>query len=215
MDANINMPPGRNPEGPKTPEQKLSGIVRRAEAAVAKESGTPRAPGNRTGGCTFAPDIVDRLIDPLKLQGENIASKTIQINDVHKRAGNFKKDGKIDVSNGFQHAVSVISVDGEKFLVDLTFCQYMNPDGFISSGIVRNGIKNDNPLAQELLTNGYIRLTNESLQEYLLLTSSVADSSTQQTLQGVTLSLLDETPPLWREFKDTELDAMINRAGVS
>lgn len=76
----------------------------------------------------------------------------------------------------FGHVLGIVSIDrrqidGLPYLVDRTFGQFC-VHKTISQGNIDSGISTDDPLAQMLVTHGYAPLTDDTLRQYLRLTSS-------------------------------------------
>ncbi|RJQ38397.1 hypothetical protein C4559_01225 [Candidatus Microgenomates bacterium] len=163
-------------------EMKVKEIIVSAESTALKmvlgktretEESMKRVAGNRSGMCSFFPDIVRYCAE------HNGASCILyQVSDIHK----FYRGVE-----GFYlgHVFNVVAVDKTKFLVDLSFSQYVRPNGIASqykpggcdtpASVISSrfkGYKDSNhPLAQKLIKDGYVLLTDKSLRTYLDITS--------------------------------------------
>lgn len=160
------------------PEKYIGELVARAEKPY-ESLGAARKPGERFGVCGVTSDLVRR-------SGENAGFdvKSFQIANVHKALG-VASD-----SEAFTHGFNVVSVDGAPFLVDISFCQFIDPQtGEIHQfNAVKTGVKyGESPVAKELLEKGYVELNDETYREYLRITSS---SSDKRYIQNATVENL-------------------------
>jgi hypothetical protein len=121
--------------------------------------------------------------------------------DLHAAAG-----GERD--NAFQHGFNIITVGNQSYLVDLTFPQFLGDSGTIQWGPkdrgyqnYSSGVSNENPLAQELVTHGFVPLTDANLQEYLRITSLAEDRS---YVANMNVELLREITPLPMELFESD-----------
>jgi hypothetical protein len=187
---------GLKHERDNLPQVKLEHIIERFEKGWAGMGYEPREV-RRWGSCNIAPDIFMYVASDESQKNEyNVDIKKYQVLTLHEEAGG--KHGE-----SFQHAMNTAVVDGEQFLVDLTFAQFRGPDGMLqqSSAQYSSGVENANPLAVELITNGYAPLTDGNLKEYLRITSLSADKS---YIDNVSIEWLGNVPDLPREFDTHE-----------
>lgn len=167
--------PAANP--PSATTQQIESLVSKVNSAIQRniESGVPISGyrpeyGCMVGVCSLASDYV-AAASPLY----GLNPTEYQVQDLNIARG-------LTSQNSFRHAVTVVKdAKGDLYLIDTTFVQFVDPaTGQIRQlGAVRNdgvtvttGLTKDNPVANELLTNGYIKLTPETLNEYLRLTSA-------------------------------------------
>jgi hypothetical protein len=92
---------------------------------------------------------------------------TYQTLDVH--AGLAGEDAD---SFSFGHYFTVTDINGQLFLSDHTFGQFVNPEtGAIHGDATPTGQNAaDHPIIQDLYTKGFFKLTDETLREYLRIT---------------------------------------------
>ena len=153
---------------PRSPEQRVINIVQSVDQTLTRRLKEPRLPGNREEACTYSVALVDYAFKKeLTQPNERSASvKTFQSADIHEFLG------ETDDSLPFPHGFSTVKIDNEQFLVDLTYCQFMSPNGPIHNGIRQTEIESStNQLANVLLKQGYVRLTNDVMQEFLRITT--------------------------------------------
>lgn len=150
-----------------TPEQKVADVVAQADALFVRRE-MPNAPGERQMICGFASDVVTRTA-----RREGLEANKYQLLWIHRELGMPSKH------EAFQHGMNVIKAGDQLYLVDISFCQFMDPEtGEIRQAQYGTGIQyKGNPLAQELLTKGYFRLTDQSLRDYLIVSSATEDKS--------------------------------------
>lgn len=110
-------------------------------------------------------------------------------------------------STAFAHGFNTVTINGVPFLMDLSFAQFMGPDGELRQGGDEKGtgISNDHPLAQQLLRDGYVPLTDETLRTYMRLLST----HQPDYLDGVTMELLQRTAAIPFAIDDNELSGNI------
>ncbi|HET9946880.1 MAG TPA: hypothetical protein VFQ63_02350 [Patescibacteria group bacterium] len=185
------------PESPLTPEQKVSRLVNMVDKGLIFDFGEKREPNLRQQACDFSIALVKRAFEREAESDDaykGIALTTYQTSDVHLFFG------ETDEEVPFSHGITVVDVEGKPFLIDLTFCQFMNPDGGpLHEGRLNTSVSSATPLAQELLANGFIALTEENLREYLRLTTKRENPS---YLQKVTLAGLQQAPTVPLDFSD-------------
>lgn len=157
-------------------EQKLTQMIDRVEHGLRAQGRTSRE-HRRWGDCNTVPDIFSVVaLDEGRRHGFEVDVRQYQVADMHKAIG-----GSYD--EAFRHGLNTISLDGESFLVDLSFAQFIGKNGVLRSGPeaagdnYSSGVSNDNPLAQQLIKAGFVPLTAENLQEYLRITTQAEDRS--------------------------------------
>ena len=121
----------------------------------------------RNGYCGFASDLVKRAAER-----KGINAHVLQVMNIHEALGS-------SIQTSFQHAFNILDFGGEKYIVDESFCQFMDPElNNISQGKGHeSGMIVDHPISQVLLKDGFTRLTDDSLRAYLRATSSATDKS--------------------------------------
>jgi hypothetical protein len=80
-------------------------------------------------------------------------------------------------------------------LADLTFAQFMGDEGYIEQPVTgkQSGIGNDNQLAQALLHQGFVPLNDDTLREYVRLTTTDPQPG---YLGQVSVDMLSRVAPL-------------------
>lgn len=137
--------------------------------------GDIRAPGNRKERCG---DIARQV--QMSAAKEGLSLPMIEIPKLHGLFGG-------DPRKAFMHYANL--GDDLGVLVDLTFCQFVDESGRISQ--VENsfsGLVSDSRVAEMLLRDGMIPLTDETLRGYLSVTTvgdkSYIASATVEALRG-------------------------------
>lgn len=157
-----NVPPGVNTLRPET---RLTNIIQRIDTGLARVKGVDgeKGLGKRIGYCNLTTSLVAHVAS-----AEGATAENYQLHDVHQAAG------QLDKSNIFQHAFTIVSFDAgqRKFLVDMSYMQFMKPDGRIIEGTMDTGLKIDNQLAQRLLDDQFVELTDETFRQYLEITTA-------------------------------------------
>lgn len=194
------------PKETRTPEQIVAAAVSQADALFVRE-GMPRIPGGRGMICGLVADVVNRVAE----REGGIESNGYDLRNIHEQMGVADKYGT------FQHEPNILRVGSQLFVVDISFCQFLDPQ----TGEIRQGRFNtripyaDNLLAQELLSKGYFPLTDESLRDYLNISSASPDRSYIQTATlGKLLSVdpkLIIRPP---DHEDAVLDRYLERVVI-
>jgi len=132
------------------------------ETVLINEFDAPREPGCRALLCGFSSDLIEG-----RLLSADIEAVEYQVTDLNAARG-------IDPQQSFSHIITIATINGQRFLVDLTFAQFIDTvSGFVSDTEPDRltTTRADDPLVQELLRNGYFRLTDETLTRYLQMTS--------------------------------------------
>lgn len=154
-------------------ENRVKSIIEHAEESVNRVrtlkgyKSEPRLPGKRSGMCGLYSDVITYLS---RLEG--LKSHIFRIRTIHQQLvyNHLFRDPD-------QHVFSTVSgPDGQTFLVDLSVGQFLEGDR--SSQV-------DNPLIQQLLQDGYIPLTDQTLQEYLLFTNPNMTPNSKEHLKNV------------------------------
>lgn len=130
--------------------------------------GHPRIAGQRRGDCGNATtDLAKRGLE----LGLHIPR--VSVTSVHRLFGAKEWEvGRLDRAFGHYFNVSDTGL-----LIDLTFCQFIDPQ----TEEIRqhfghsSGVLNQSPVAQALLRDGHVALTDENLRDYLRITSAATD----------------------------------------
>lgn len=185
-------------------EQKLRLAIARYDENWRRHMGYPRQ-SCVWGDCTIGPSMIGHIVqDEAKRNGYDATSKRFQLYTVHQAAGGAR-------GNAYQHVFNVITIDGEKFLVDPTFSQFRGQNGSIgwgprnSSDQFSSGVPNDDPLATTLTNDGYVPLTKGNLQRYLEMTTTADDRS---YTYGVDPSIFDRLQEQPQEYSYDDAVAM-------
>lgn len=189
-----------------TPEQRVAAVVSQADALFVRK-GMPRVPGERRSICGLAADVFTRVAE----REGGLESNGYDLRNVHEQMG------VADKYDTFQHEPNILRAGSQLFMVDIAFCQFLDP----KTGEIKQGRFNthvpyaDNPLAQELLGKGYFPLTDELLRDYLNISSASPDKS---YIQSATVErLLSIDPKLIirpRDHDDVTLDRYLEGAAV-
>lgn len=181
-----------------TPEQRVAEVVSQADALFVRE-GMPRVPGERHMICGLAADVVTRVAS----KEVGLESNGYDLRSVHEQMGGS------NIYDVFRHEFNILRASPQLYLVDIAFCQFLDPN----TKEIRQSPHNtnisfaDNPLAKELLSKGFFPLTDESLRDYLNITSASPDKSYIQTATLEKLLSVDPTliirPP---DHNDATLD---------
>lgn len=179
-------------EKESSPQERLIEIIDRFERGWTAEGRSTRDQ-RHWGDCNMAPDIFSFVaLDEGKRRGFEVMPRIYQLKDLHATAGGSRDDA-------FQHGFNTITIGDSSYLVDLTFPQFLGDNGKLQWGPkdkgyerYSSGIPNDNPLAQELVTQGFVPLTDENLQEYLRITSYAEDRT---YVRNMKVELLSEITP--------------------
>jgi len=158
----------------------ITQIVSLADASLLRYTGVPKETlGGRMGCCGLASNIV-------AFEAENMgaSSRIYQVKDILTALGVSSKES-------FQHAFTIVETENGIYLVDLSFSQFMDPiSGLIRQNPVSSGISIHDPFAQQLLSQGYVELTQENLIRYLELTSSAGADVRSATLDILNTGIL-------------------------
>ncbi len=181
-----------------TPEIVLSRIIAEAEA-IFERRGVPREFGKRGNFCGFASDLVKRAAE----RGGIETTQTRQLLSVHREFGNT------DDRSALQHAFNTLKIGENAYLVDLSFCQFVDPKtGEIRQANIKGGgSAEDYPQLSQLMRNGFIVLTDGSLREYLKMTTSATDKS---YIDSATVDKLLAQKSLEYDHDEEELDEFLD-----
>ncbi|MDP2649764.1 MAG: hypothetical protein Q8P10_02875 [bacterium] len=169
-----------------------------------------RVAGNRSGMCSFFPDMVRYCVE--KTGGNNVTHKTDYIHRFYRG---------FDDGYCLGHAFNLVTINGIKFLVDLSFCQYVKPDGIASQykpgdyelpDLIRlarfKGYKNPNhPLAQKLIIDGYVLPENRTFRDYL----DIATYDRPKYLKTAKVTDLDRVKPCHQEWSNQAIEKELNK----
>lgn len=136
-----------------------------------------------SGLCGLSSEAVQRLADHLRLE-----AYVYQVRYIHEKLGL----AEIDSLTAASHGVTVITRDREKYLVDLTYPQFVSPKNGKFYGGKSIYDKDAFPVVHQLFIKGYFKLTPETFKQYLYITSSLPSSEFEQLVGEVDLSVLDK-----------------------
>ncbi|MDP2684066.1 MAG: hypothetical protein Q8P20_03330, partial [bacterium] len=143
---------------------------------------SPNLPECRAGLCGWVSDDVE-----IAFKYNDFKTTQYQVADLNIARGIPSPE-----TNSFKHAITIVEDDkGNKYLIDLTFSQFINKEtGIIQHPTtkINTNFTIDNPLAKEIFEKGYIKLDDNTLNEYLNLMTS---SDVPQPKVG--LDILDQT----------------------
>jgi hypothetical protein len=196
VDVLLDAPPGFSAkhEGVQSPEAPIGEIIQEVDRVFDK-AGDPRVAGGRKGVCNLAVDLVKRAAE-----NKGFDAKSYQAMDVHESLGGRNIDS-------FGHGFNIVTVGGKKFLVDISFCQFIDPQTHeIKEGQQVSGRLEDSPVASALLNLGYVELTGASLEDYLRITNI----GSKVHLQKVSVDSLDQLAPLKYDYEMSELDGWLS-----
>ena len=147
-------------------------------------AGEPKQVGCRGGTCFDVPDLVKYL-------GEQ---KGLIVNKY--------ETGEINATRGVKsglHYVAIVELDGSKFLMDQAFPQF---EVAIS----------DNPTSEvvrELLDKGFIRLTDETLTEYLNIIARTPNGL------HISINVFDQVSPSPIQLNHAQIDSYLNETNAT
>lgn len=196
-------------EATQSPEILATQLIERVERGLSELHVPPRDQ-REWGWCNFVPDAVTYCaIQDGKENGYQVQSLNYLTKDLHRVAAGVVPDRNSEdyakfYQDTFAHQFNVLVIKGKPFLVDLTFSQFVGPNGNIWYGAkgIDTDISNDHPLAQQLLHAGFAPLTNENLQDYLRMTTISEDKS---YIGNVTTDLFTEVQPRPFDPEDNEV----------
>ena len=155
---------------------------------ITEETGN-RVPGSRFLLCGLASEIVAYQINNNpELNKMNVYAKQIQNQDLHSLVRQQFQDiiTEGEREEAFRHAITIIyKPPNDVDLVDLTICQYFDPESeFISEGDRKIPMKyNRISIADILIKEGKITISDPNLLfKYLLMTTHNRNSNFLQTL---------------------------------
>lgn len=190
---------------------------------VHKELGEEKKPGAFGGACGFASFMTEHLIlfSGVDQPREGIETKVVNTLWLHSAATGLttaevaEQIKKIhedlqypDVYKyTFQHTVVLVKSGNQFILVDPTFCQFMDSESsMVQQGIgISSNTSIYDPLVQQLYTNGYVPLTDETMRRYLEITSKQDHHPLIPTQVSVT-DLYQRTVRSIPDFSKDELD---------
>ncbi len=183
----------------KTPETSVIEVINDVEV-ILKPAGHLREAGSRMSICGIATDLVARAAE-----NRGVKAEKYQMHDVYLGFG-----GKVE--NSTRHEFDTVAIGGKNFLVDESFCQFIDPKtGDVGDVNLEEGRQvfevegnlATSPLASALLDTGYVELTDEVLREYLRLLCGVVDDM-DISVQG--LKIIE---PLEYDHTAEELDGLL------
>jgi hypothetical protein len=179
----------------KTPEAQIKEIVGEVDS-VFDRVGDQRVAGGRKTACGQATNLVKRAAE-----NKGMPVSIYRVVDIQERLGG------IDIDS-FSHVFDVINAGTKKFLIDLSFCQFIDPQTHEVKELVHGvgpiitGNLDTSTVALALLNSGYVELTDASLREYLRLT--YLDSANH--VQNASVGNLDRVTPRPYDYPTAELD---------
>lgn len=124
---------------------------------------------------------------------------------IQERIGQYCDNSVVSEVNAkvFWHGFNVVEVNGELFLIDLSFSQFFAADGTLSQDAdgMSSGIPSSHPLAQQLLRDGYIPLNDETLRTYMRFLCV----DEPEYLSRVSVAMLNDVPALPFDMEQNEL----------
>jgi len=150
-------------QSPVSPEKGISGAIDFVDSYHTK-IGDPREPRKRKERCG---DIAREV--QMSAAKKGLSLPMIEVARLHKLFGG-------DPDKAFVHYANLGKDLG--VLVDLTFCQFIDEAGKISQGDnPASGSIGEHPAAENLLRDGLMPLTDETLRDYLSATTIAGDKS--------------------------------------
>lgn len=135
-----------------------------------------REHGLRGGHCDFAASMTAIVAEQLGMRAD-----ILQVSDLNLLR-------KVSREESFRHAFTVITDNtGDRFLADLSFCQFIDP----FTGRVRRDSRTNpadpvgGPFANQFIMPGFVKLTDQTLNEYLRLLTVRKDPSDRMTVGAV------------------------------
>lgn len=183
---------------------KLSRIVHWVDRKI-NETCLFTTKGRRFGLCGIASEALKRAAIRTGMQAE-----VYQNINVHEKLGIENKDNE-----AFGHAICVVDCEGKKYLVDLTYIQFVNaatkkiegnnlpPNKSISDPEVY-------PIFSQLLKKGYFVLTPDTFKSYLYITSSIPSSELDKKSGEISPDIFSSIEPSPPDNYDDELDSYLD-----
>ncbi len=144
----------------------LVDLVEDGAKSFQQSSYQPREHGLRDNSCDFMSGLTSVIAEQLGLKAE-----ILQVGDINQMRG-------IQREHSFSHEFTIVTDgDGKRFLVDLSFCQFIDPfTGKIYRGArAKDSDPDGGALAPRFITPGFVPLDDKTLNEYIrLLTRSGA-----------------------------------------
>jgi hypothetical protein len=219
-----------------SPEELIRDLTARIDRGL-NELGVPPRDERQWGWCNFVPDAVAFCaIQDAHEKGYKVQVAKYQARDLHfvaagkptptdivpkgswstetaerdhnRMVAYFEDPDVMQISDTtFGHGFNIATINGSAFIMDLSFAQFMGPDGELRQGgdDKTTGMPNDHPLAQQLLHDGFVPLTDENLRTYMRLLSTYQPDY----LDDVTTDLLRRTAAIPFAVDDNELSGNI------
>jgi hypothetical protein len=178
--ANLPPPPTTSTETIRRVEL----VVERTDNYLDSVIGEPNDFGCRSGICDLSASYVSTASYEVGL-----IPRVYGVEELNALRG-------ISVDNTFGHYITVLEnpATGDMYLIDRTFNQFVDPDTLAirntnNNRFISSGDLDTHPLAEEIIDTGYVRLTDQTLNEYLDMVSNAPPQ------RPISLSQLDDAKP--------------------
>ncbi len=191
----------------RTPETIAKALAERIERGLAELHIPPRSERG-FGWCNFVPDAVNYCaLQDGEQNDYAVGVAKYQARSFHEQAAGITREDagyREFFARTISHGFSIVQIGGQPFLMDFTFAQFMGENGFIGRAATNEWTNEPvtNPLAQTLLHTGFVPLTDQTLREYVRLTTL---EENPPYLDGVNLGMLEHIRPLPFDVGDNEL----------
>jgi hypothetical protein len=186
------------------------------------ESYDVKCPGGRQLACGIASELTKHYLeyDQIDQPNETYVTRITKVwelqaaalgLDASKMLENFygTRHSPEETLQCFQHTFCITKHNDQFFLIDTTFCQFVDSQlnilETVQHGENNTGYTLANPVAKELYDDGYIELTVENLSEFLKITSDKSQHvhiPENPDVQKVLAAVFYENP----DFTKEELD---------
>jgi len=181
-----------------TPEaQYIANIVETAEADIRFHGLAGRADGaDLEGACGKHSEILS-----FYARRQHVPSGVYQVYDMHRTLA-----GEDMYTQAFGHGVTIMHVGETVFLGDPTFGQFTTGETVKQFDPCDTGVPADDPFVQEIVTNGFVELTDENLRNYLRATTAEGPVDLGYIDTATTLGTLAIVSPRTNiEYSDEEI----------
>jgi hypothetical protein len=132
-------------------------------------------------------------------------ANTYQMRDVHEFFNAGAADPELIREAAFGHAAATVKIGTALFLGEHTFGQFCDEDTIRQSADQDTGIPSTDPLAQQLIQDCYVPLTDETLRAYLRRTTGASPDVTEYIEEATVDQMLAKVTPLTYYFSDAEI----------